>query len=774
MKITFSLLFSIILTNLFAQNITITGYAIDAETSETLIGASIFQQGTLQGVATNKFGHFVLKSHTDSAHISCSYVGYQSISITIFQDTTITFQLTKGKSLDEVTITANEKLHRLKSLSQAYIPTKDLKVIPSLTGEANILKAYQLMPGIQSGKEGYSGLLVRGGSPDQNLFLLDDLPLYNVVHFGGFYSTFDPCMVKDLTLYKGDFPARYGGRVSSVVDVRNIDGNLNEKHGEFVFSLLLSKIFLEGPIKKNKSSYAISLRRSNLDLITTPFNYITNNTTNAGFYFYDFNAKANLILSPNDRLFLNVYHGYDAIFDNIPKQKNDNIENKSKYKIKWGNTGISTRWYHVFDKHIFCNTTLAYSGYKYLNNANEKQKYTEENSEYRNKYKFKTGINDFMLKSDFEIPLAGQSLRTGAAISYKRFIPYSYELSESSDTEDNNKHKKEIIQSNDLSLYSEYKIVFSSFNINAGLHYNHYSAQGSSFHSLQPRITTALKLSSRLSAKASYTHMQQNMHLLSSSSPGLPNDLWLPATKYAQPLRSKQSSIGLYYQLNDNYEIGTEAYYKKLSKLIEYKEGALLFTPKSDIKDNIANNGNGKSKGIELLFRKTSGRSTGWIGYTLSKSDRQFEDLNKGKTFPFTYDRRHDLSIVYSYHLNKRTTLSGTWIYQTGHATTLSQGKYEIPNFDYTPNTYEDETYEIHIYSGRNSYRMPNYHRLDLGITYKKPKRKGTAIWSFTAYNAYNRQNAYYLYLKEEDGGFKLYQQSIFPIILNFGYTYKF
>lgn len=763
------------ITTALSQNISISGYVIDAKTGETLIGASVYQQQSLQGVATNKFGHFALNTTIDSITIQCSYVGYKSITKEFDKDTVITFELHKGKTLSEITITPDKQAQRLRNMSRVTIPTEDLKMIPSITGEANILKAYQLMPGIQSGKEGYSGLLVRGGSHDQNLFLLDDLPLYNVVHLGGFYSSFDPSMVKDVALYKGDFPARYGGRVSSVVDVRNIDGNLNELHGEFVFSLLLSKLFIEGPIKKGKASYAISLRRSNLDLYTSLFNFISNSPSNAGFSFYDFNAKGNYILSPTDRLFVNIYQSNDKIFDNIPTQKSNTVENTSKYHIKWGNTGVSIRWYHIFNNSIFSNTTLAYSGYKYINKTNEKQHYLEDDKTYHSKSKFKTGINEYILKSDFEIPWHSQTLRAGASVSYKRFIPFSLSTAESiNNADEDKKHTKETISSGDMSLYAEYDFtLFSHFTLNTGLHYNVYAVQNKTFHSLQPRIIADYQISPCLNLKASYTQMQQNMHLLSSSNPGLPNDLWLPATSYAKPLKSNQTSLGLYYNMNPNYEVGVEAYTKNLTDLVEYKEGALIFSPNKDLQDNIENNGKGEAKGFEFLFRKKGGRSTGWIAYTLSKSERQFDHLNNGKTFPFTYDRRHDISIVYNYHIRKDLTLSTTWVYQSGHAVTLPQGKYQVPHYTYVPTTYNKSS-EIHIYTERNSYRMPNYHRLDLGLTYTKPKPKGTAIWSLTAYNIYNRQNAYYLYFKSIDNKLKLYQQSIFPLILNFGYTYKF
>lgn len=775
MKKQLYLLLNIFITTITAQQIDISGYVIDAETSETLIGASVYQQETRQGVSSNKFGHFTLKTTTDTANIYCSYVGYKTLKTLIYKDTVIIYRLQRGTTLAEVKVTPMQNVERLKNMSRVHIPTQDLKIIPSLTGEANIMKAYQLMPGIQSGKEGYSGLMVRGGSPDQNLFLLDDLPLYNVVHFGGFYSSFDPAMIKDVTLYKGDFPARYGGRISSVVDVRNIDGNMSEIHGEIVFSLLLSKLFLEGPIKKDKASFAISLRRSNLDLITTPFNYITNNSSNSGFSFYDFNAKGNYILSTNDRVFLNIYQGNDRLFDNIPKQSSAMIENKSSYQIKWGNTGFSTRWYHIFSNRIFCNTTLAYSGYRYLNKAKEKQHYLNEDKKYSSIYKFKTGIQDYMIKSDFEIPLFSQIARAGANLSYKRFTPYSYTLKETVDAENSRKHTKENISSGELSLYVEYDLnPRPNLVINAGLHYNLYTVQNRTFQSLQPRLIATYHLIPRLTVKASYTHMQQNMHLLSNANPGLPNDLWLPATNYAPPLKSKQTSLGITYAISEHYEIGIEAYQKKLTNLVEYNEGALIFDSNVKLEDNIANNGTGNARGLEFLVRKNKGRATGWIAYTLSKSERQFDQLNKGKIFPFTYDRRHDLSIVYNYHLRKDLTLSTTWIFQTGHAATLAQGKYQIPNYNYVPSIYNGESSEIHIYTERNGYRMPNYHRLDLGITRTKPKPKGTAIWSLTAYNVYNRQNAYYLYFKDKDGQLKLYQQSIFPIILNFGYTYKF
>ncbi len=772
----------------YSQKITLSGYVLDKNTGEHLIGANIYDKGNNIGHITNNFGFYsIVLTKGNSYTIQYSFVGYTSSSLTIMPqtDTTINIRLTAGANIEEVQIIAakKKKLEELNEVSKVNISLEQIKTLPTITGEPDILKAYQLMPGIQSGSEGNNGLYVRGGTPDQNLFLLDDVPLYNVSHLGGLYSVFDPSMVKSVNLYKGGFPARYSGRTSSVVDVRNKDGNLYNYKGELGFSLLLSKIFMEGPLIKDKASFAFSLRRSNLDLYSYLYNWLVSNPYNTGYSFYDINLKSNYLLSNKDRLFITFYRGNDNFFykEKENKESIDIYNHNSESDLNWGNTSASIRWYHVFGGRIFNNLTLAYTQYQYKSMNLSERSDAKDNTVLKDEYLVNSGVEDLIIKTDFEIPFAKNSLRLGGKYSKHYYIPSSVSYAQKltfngRDTVLNNPEQKADLYADDVSIYGEYHFHFGKLTGNLGLQAGYYFVNDKKFSSIEPRIIINYLLFPSISVKTSYCKMQQNIHLLTNSNTGLPSDLWIPSTGRIPPETSEQIVLGLAHTTKNNYELSIEAYLKKLNNLIEYKEGILVFNDNLSWDDKIETGGTGNVKGVELLMQKKNGALTGWIGYTLSKNQRNFDNLNNGQDFLFKYDQRHNFSFVTNWEINENITLSCTWNYHSGHRVTLPSGKYQLYTINYSDSYSGDriDFNDVHIYSEKNGFQMPAYHKLDLGLYYIKPKENGKGKWSVGVYNLYNRQNAYYLFFKTSNGKTKLYQQSLFPVFINFGYSFIF
>jgi hypothetical protein len=772
---------------LISQQVTLSGFVADRSTGEYLVGANVLDTANLNGCTTNTYGYYSLKTEKGRIRaIRFSFVGYSPITLiqSFNSDTTINIKLEQGTSLREVQVYSSkrERLEQRTEISKIGIPLNQVKSLPNITGEADILKAFQLMPGIQSGSEGNNGLYVRGGTPDQNLYLLDDVALYNVSHLGGLYSVFDPSMVKSIELYKGGFPARYGGRVSAVVDVRNKDGNLYSHHGEAGYSVIVSKLFLEGPIKKEKASYALSLRRSNLDLYSFIVGKIIRNPEIYGYTFYDINLKSNYILTPRDRLFLSIYNGRDNFFYKLKESVSSfqEYDYLSKFNTTWGNSSGSFRWYHVFNGKIFNNLSFAYTKYQYKNYNYSQQIVKPENSYLSDEYQYLSNVRDLIFKNDLEVHFDKNILRTGISYTRHFFNPGSVSYSQNlrinqMDTAINSPEPSLNLSANEASAYIEFKWRFKEkLSGNFGVNSDYYFESIKGYISLEPRIILNYLILPDFSIKASYSKMQQNLHLLTNSNTGLPSDIWLPSTSRVKPEISQQLSLGFAHTTKSGYEVSIESYIKSLSDLIDYKEGVLIYESSLNWDEKIETRGIGFIRGVEFLLQKKEGSLNGWIGYTISKNERKFRNLNNGKYFPFLYDQRHDFSIVLNYELNKKFSFSGTWIYHTGHSITLPTGKYQL----WDENAYNPDdqylTKDIHVYSEKNGYRLPVYHRLDLGVNYKKIKRKGISTWTLGIYNVYNHQNAYYVYFKTKNDVTKLYQQSLFPVIANFGYSFSF
>ncbi len=758
----------------FAQSKTISGYIRDAETGENLIGANIFDKATLKGTTSNKFGYYSLSPGQDQVHLIFSYVGYlpKDTLVQLTGNVELTVHLIPQSILDEIVVTAEEDLVDMPQMSRINVPIEQIKSLPALAGEVDVFKALQLMPGVQSGSEGSSGLYVRGGGPDQNLVLLDGVPVYNAAHLFGFFSVFNADAINNVEIIKGGFPARYGGRLSSVIDISMKEGNNQEFKGTGSVGLISSKLTLEGPLVKGKSSFIVSGRRTYIDLLARPIiRATTDGTDKAGYFFYDLNAKLNYTFSDRDRIYLSTYTGDDKAYNKYKDfyyNGNTRYDNEDEFGLKWGNITTAFRWNHVFNPKVFSNVTATYSRYQFDISQSYFQRTTEANNitEETAKTQYFSGIEDFALKTDFEIsPHIDHQLRVGASAISHTFNPGILAYSSNVDADTTLGSTKTV--GLELATYLEDDWTISkALRVNAGVHLSAFAVNSEWYQRLQPRINARYLFGSGLAVKASYATMAQFIHLLTNSGIGLPTDLWVPATDLVRPQYSSQVALGLAKNIHKAYELSVEGYYKSMENLIEYREGATYLHVDKDWQDKVAA-GDGRSYGVEVLIQKKTGKFSGWVGYTLSRTERTFADLNFGRTFPYKYDRRHDLSLVGIYQVRDGLEVSATWVYGTGNAVSLPEERY-AESFD----TYND----VYYYSGRNNYRMRDYHRLDLSVSKSKKTRWGERTWSFGTYNTYSRANPFFMDISYPRYGSskKFVQYSLFPIIPSFRYDFKF
>ena len=790
---------ALMLTSVFtyemsAQNqrmkVTVSGHITDKASGETLIGAGVLTEGA--GAATNNYGFYTL-TIPQGRHLTLrySYVGYDDATVTLdlLRDTTINIALKANTELKEAVVSAQRESGIMATkMSAIEIPMNMIKNTPVLFGEADVLKTIQLMPGVQSGAEGFSGIYVRGGGPDENLLLLDGISLYNAEHMLGLFSIFQPEAVKKVTLYKGSFPARYGGRTSSIIDVRTNDGNLQETHGTIGVGVLSDKFHLEGPIFKGKTAYSISARGMHTFLLDGIFR-----ATNipANYYFFDFNGKVTHKFSDKDRLFLNAYYGRDIFYykDNEGDVIIDGIENKTEFDdktyIRWGNLLTSVRWNHVFNGRLFSNATVAFTDYKMRMGYNSTEK--NENSKSLYKFDYGSGIKDLTAKIDFDYtPTPRHLIKFGGEYVTHIYIPETYTTVEKENhygqmltdtTYSNNKEKNRV--GHELSAYIEDDLTIGKrLTLNPGIHIAMFHTGGRTYWSPEPRMSAKFDFGKGISAKAAYSRMSQYVHLLSSSKITLPIDLWVPITRNIKPVTADQYSLGLYYNGLPGWEFSVEGYWKEMHNVLEYKDGVSFMASSQSWEDNVVM-GNGRAYGIEFFIQKTMGKTTGWLGYTLAKSDRIFSNglINNGERYPYRYDRRHNISLVVNQKLGKKWDLSAVWTFATGGTTTIPERESIVMLPD---GTFTQIDYAPH----RNNYRLPPSHRLNIGVNYHKKKMRGESVWNFGVYNAYNRLNPNFVYYKADTKGdsesslytrkAKLKSVTILPIIPSFSYTYNF
>ncbi len=797
MKIVFALSLFVTIFNFYSysQNIlsvkknkyTISGYVYDKQSGEALISASVYDKKSMKGTITNNYGFYSLTLPEGDVELTFSFVGYTSITknIKLNKNISINFNAEMNNLLSEVKIIDKKEDNIVSStqMSVNKLPVSDIKKLPVLLGEIDIIKTIQLLPGVQSGSEGSSGLYVRGGGPDQNLILLDGVPVYNVNHLFGFFSVFNADAISSITLVKGGYPARYGGRLSSVLDIRMKEGNSKKIKAEGSSGLIASKLTIEGPIIKDKTSFIVSGRRTYIDLISIPFQKaIPDNNSTGGYYFYDLTAKINHKFSDKSRLFLSTYMGNDKAYSKYKEKYVDNditYNQKAKFNLQWGNITSALRWNYKLNSKLFSNTTLTYSKYKFDVGETFTETQTQNSNELKsiNSFDYNSGIYDVAGKIDFDYyPNPLNSIKFGLGDIYHTFNPgiNVYKVSTDNISNIDTSFGNDNIYAHELFVYAEDDIRLGArLKANVGVHYSGFYVKNTYYDAIEPRIALRFLLNDNLSLKASFTQMQQYILLLTNSTIGLPTDLWLPVTDKIKPMDATQYAIGSAYKLNSKINITVEGFYKKMNNLIEYKEGASFFDNSTDWQDKIES-GEGWAYGGELLIKKEKGKTTGWIGYTLSWSLRHFENISFGNVFPYHYDRRHDISIVIMHKFNDKIDVGLTWVYGTGNAVTLAVEKY--PSF-FDVNSNQSNVFydDIEHYDNRNGYRMPAYHRLDIGVNFNKQKKWGMRTWSVGVYNVYNRKNPFYLAFGYDNNNHRVLKQySLFPIIPSIRYSFKF
>ena len=757
MRFLINLLFFCLSFSVFSQNTlyTYSGYVRDAQTGEELIGVNVVIPSLGEGTSTNLYGYYSLSLKPRVYEVSVQYIGYQTktFEIDLNQDLKMNIELSENSTqLSEVTVTAERQDQNVSSVEMSVVELdmKDVKKMPALLGEVDIIRSLTLLPGISTIGEAANGFNVRGGNSDQNLILLDEAPVYNSSHLFGFFSIFNADAVKDVKLYKGGIPARYGGRLSSVVDVRQKDGNNKEFSGTGGIGLLSSRLLLEGPIQKEKSAFMVAARRSYADLFLglSPDSTISQNTL----YFYDLNTKLNYIFSDKDRLYISGYFGRDV------------FEINDLFGFDWGNATGSLRWNHLFSDRLFSNFTFVFSDYTYTLG-------TSEDAEFN--FRLESTIQDYHFKNQYNYYVNSKNeIEFGVEGVYYRLKP------------------GEITGSVELALQEEFALepsIYFSQELDLGTRWTlQYGLRYSSFYNLgpqkvrsylnpelpdpdelvsvrdyqvgeivqayngleglEPRFSANYRIDDQRSLKTSYNRTRQYIHLISNTSSPTPVDLYRPSGRYIKPATVNQVAAGYFQNFDNNrYEVSLEGYYKDFNNIVDYRNGAdLIFneTIETEILSGI-----GRSYGLEFYLRKREGRLSGWLSYTLSKTELKVENsdprlaINAGEWYAANYDKRHDISFVLNYQLTKKWDLGMNFTYQTGRAITPPEGKYVFEDFS------------VPIYRSRNSLRIPDYHRLDLSANYtpeKKPNKKFYSSWSIGLYNVYARRNAYSIYFEQE------------------------
>lgn len=774
----------------FAQKpVTVSGYVKDASNGETLIGASVFSEDQKVGTLTNDYGFYSLSfrnTRLDSVTITYTYAGFAPINrrISLKENIKIDIELTDANTtLDDVVITAEQTFEEELNSTQMSVNTvdvKDAKLIPALFGEVDIIKTLQLKPGVQSGGEGTSGLYVRGGGPDQNLIVLDEAIVYNASHLFGLFSTFNSDAVKDVKLYKGGFPAQFGGRLSSVVDVKLKEGNKTRIAGQGGIGTISSRLTLEGPINEGKGSFIVAGRRTYFDVITRQINRINEDKEDFNpipdYYFYDLNAKVNYQLGENDRLYLSGYFGRDVFGFN-----SDNFD----FTFDWGNITTTARWNHLFNPKLFLNTTATFSDYKY-----------EINNSFANTFEFELGsqIRDVNVKTDFYyIPNNKHTIRFGAAWTFHKFTIGRAEANSSDGSFNFQSGTDLFAQEAGLYIADDF-VVSKRFTLNTGLRLSAFrNADGSFYWGPEPRASAKYSLSDKVSLKGSFAQMYQYIHLVANSGASLPTDIWFPSNNVVKPQRAQQVATGITFSLGDKYLISNEYYYKWLYNQVDFRDNANLFVNERLTDEFLF--GKGWAYGTEIYIQKKQGKLTGWVGYTLSWAWRQFDGslmgnepgvldmINDGEPFHPRYDRRHDVSVVAIYELAKKWSLTGAWVYGTGNATSLPVGRGFstdfITNIVPVPNAINFDIFGtdprvIPFYTERNGFRMPAYNRMDIGLVYKMFPKWGESDLTLSVYNAYNRRNAFFIFFEQDVDRITANQVTLFPILPSITFNFKF
>lgn len=768
--VAFLLSFLLLLTASAQEKHTLSGALTAQKTGEKIMGASITVTSTPVGTLSNEYGYYSLTLPKGKYTVRISAVGYegQTLEVDLHKNTSLYLALTEvNKSLENVVIKAKPGSRSLRSpqMGMERISLNEIKNMPLLLGERDVLKAIQLLPGIKSAGEGNSGFYVRGGAADQNLILLDAAPVYNASHLLGFFSTFNADALKDVTIYKGGMPAQYGGRLSSVLDIKMNEGNNQDFAAAGGIGLISSRLNIEGPLQKGKSSFLLAGRRTYADLFLKLSNDSSINRNKL--YFYDLNVKLNYQLGKKDQLFLSGYFGRDV------------MGMQDRFGLDWGNATGTLRWNHVYGPKLFSNTSLIFSNYNYEVSAK-----TESDD-----YRIFSQIRDWNLRQEFQWYLNPRNtILFGVNAIYHTIRPGEVRASQTSGIGDKQLQKRYGLE-NAAFISNNWKAA-EKLTVSYGLRLTTFSALGAgdfytldedgnvtdtarygkgafvkTYFNAEPRLALSYQLNSHSSVKASYVRNVQNLHLLSNSTTTSPTDKWVASSNVIKPEISDQLSVGYYKDLaGRKYELNIEAYYKDMQNQIDYRNGANIYT--NDAVESQLLFGKGRAYGIEGLLKKKEGKLTGWISYTLSKTERRMNGINQNRWYNARQDRTHDLALVGVYQLNDKWTLSANWVYSTGDAVTFPAGKY----------TLDDRV--VFYYTERNGYRMPAYHRLDLGATMQlKKKGRYTSELAFSLYNAYGRENAYSITFresKEDPTKTEAVQTTLFKFIPSITYNFKF
>jgi hypothetical protein len=769
-----ALLLSIIAgTRTFAQNpqrFTLSGTVTDSLTGETLIGASVHVSGTLNtGVSANEYGYYSITLPAGAYEVQCSFIGYRAQSSAVVLTANVKLDLAlvmSSKELGEVVVTKEKKGFDLQrpDIGAERMDMKDVEKLPMIFGERDVLKAIQLLPGVKSAGDGQAGFYVRGGGADQNLVLLDEAPVYNASHLLGFFSTFNANAIKDVQLYKGSMPAQFGGRLASVLDIRMKDGNDRKLGVSGSVGTISTNLTVEGPLKKGKSSFIIAARRTYADVFLKL--YSDPGIRDNKLYFYDLNAKVNVDAGPKDKLFLSGYFGRDV------------VGLGTTLGIDWGNATGTARWNHIYSPRWFSNTSFIFSDYNYG-------------------VSFKTDAHDFSITSvvrDLNLthelsfyPKPGSKWKVGFSSIRHTITPGKVE---SSGTSGINAFSIQDQYTWENALFASWdKTVTDRLTLNVGLRASALSVLGKgdfytfdpagevtsttshgsgsivqTYVNPEPRLSFSYLTSEVSSVKGSYARMTQNMHLLSNSTSGSPTDRWIGTSNIIKPEIGDQVSGGYFRKLKEGaYELSGEVSYKWMQNQIDYRNGADILVNQYIEGELLF--GKGRAYGLEVMARKNTGRLTGWIGYTLSRTERRIDGINNGHWYNARQDRTHDVSIVGTYALNERWSFSALWTYNTGNAVTFPSGKYKV----------DDQV--LFSYTERNAGRMPAYHRLDLSATLTRKWKKHESTWNFSLYNAYGRQNAYTINFQENEDDpnrTSAIKTALFRWIPSISYGFKF
>jgi hypothetical protein len=775
------------------QSFTIIGYVGDSRTGERLLGANVYCGNRNEGTATNYYGFYSLTMSGGLVDLHSSYVGYNSErkSFVLDSDTVLNFSLGPNLELPEVSVLGSRmpSILRGSSFGSARVSMERIVEAPALFGESDLMRGIQMLPGIQSGSEGFTGLFVRGGGPDQNLVLLDDVPVYNVGHLLGFFSIFNADAVKQVSVTKDGFPGRYGGRLSSVVDVRMKEGRNDRIGGSVSLGLLSSGVSLDGPIVRDKASFAVSFRRTYVDALAAIYQLGEDDKTN--YYFFDFNGKVSYTFSERSKLFISSYWGRDKLYTLYNyrdfdlrtgvNQVEETVTINDESNTGWGNFTGALKWNYVINPQLFANFTATYSNYRFFIGLKQNDDVQENLNTYEQRYL--SGIQDFTLKADFENFYSSDfTLRFGGSSVVHRFNPGIDVVKESGISGETEEASLEdvFVSGQEFRTYleNEFSIGQRLFG-NAGVHSALFIGEGKSYWSVEPRLSLRYGLTGYIDLKGTLSRMSQFVHMVGTAGYSLPTDLWLPVSDKIGPMHSDQASLGVDFHLgtNNRFILSFEGYAKSFENLLAYKESTGFFDYSTRWEDKLTT-GNGGSFGGEMLLQKNKGDLTGWLGYTYAHTNVVFPELNEGRSYPARFDRRHDASLFMNYRFSDRVTGSLTWMFGSGNPVTLPEEKYYAPSISWVKTSQVGYSESV---GSLNNYRMPSFHRLDLGVNFSKKKKRGERTWSFGVINAYGRQNPFLLYFSESENSpegsamRQLKQLSLFPFPIPYvRYSFKF